>query len=366
MIIDRKTLALLVTIPIVYTLLFGGLFSKNVITDVPIVICNLDDGFGSQALIRDLYDTPEVKVIAIENSAAAVVEIMNQNQADGAVVIPKDYSKQVNRGGAASIEVVINNTNRALGAIVSKAVQSVTTAQNATIAVNQRIAAGWNQSQAQSVQLSLSSRMLYNPTIGYIDFFLVSLIIHGLQIAIVFTIVPRIVQVKNLLLNDTTRSLANILLSCSAIMITVTLICLSIGFGVFQMVCRGSWIDIILLISAYVVCMVSFAICVGAWIDEEYKALITPLAYVMPSILFANVTWPRTSMDNFSLFLSYIMPIGYTADDLRCLLVKGVAVELHFHIIILLFIGFVFFTFAVIGVKYHAEKFRTRNTTLYQ
>lgn len=366
MIIDRKTLILLVIIPIVYTLLFGGLFSKNVITDVPIVICNLDDGFDSQALIRDLYDTPEVKVIAVENSATDVVDIMNQNQVNGAVVIPKDYSEQVNRGETASIEVIINNTNRALGAIVSKAVQSVTTAQNTTIAVNQRIAAGWDQAQAQSVRLSLSSRMLYNPTIGYIDFFLASLIIHGLQITIVFTIAPRIVQVKNLFLNDTIRSFANILLSCSMIMITVTLICLSIGFSAFQMVCRGDWVDIILLISAYVVCMVSFAICVGAWIDEEYKALITPLAYVMPSILFANITWPRTSMDNFSLFLSYIMPIGYTADDLRCILVKGIAVELHFHVAILLFIGFLFFTLAVIGVKHHAKRFRTRNTPIPQ
>ena len=85
----------------------------------------------------------------------------------------------------------------------------------------------------------------------------------------------------------------------SIIEIAIISICLSIGISIFDMVCRGNFIEIMTLNSAFIICMVAFAICVGVLIDEEYKALLTPLAYIMPSIMFANVTWPRHSMDDF-------------------------------------------------------------------
>ena len=33
-------------IHVLFTLIFGGLFYKNSLTDVPIIVCNLDDGFA--------------------------------------------------------------------------------------------------------------------------------------------------------------------------------------------------------------------------------------------------------------------------------------------------------------------------------
>ena len=357
--IKRKTWILLITIPIMYTLLFGGLFSPNVITEVPIVICNLDDGFMSQSLIRDLYDTPEIKVISVENSFFEPVEMMNINQANGVIIIPKDYSEKLNNGESTAVEVIINNTNRMIGGTVSKAVQSVINAENASITVSRRIASNWNQAQAQSVQLNLSPRVLYNSTNGYIDFFLAALIMHSVQIAVVFAIAPQIVSQKRFLLENPARQLTVLLIEFSSIMIAVMLICLSIGLDIFEMVCRSGWLDIFLLISAFIICVIAFALCVGSWINEEYKALLSPLIYVMPSILFADVTWPRFSMDNFSLFLSYTMPIGYAAEDLRCLLVKGVAVNWQFHSLILLMLATFFFVFAILGVKFNAAKFKT-------
>lgn len=355
-----KTISLLIFIPILYTLLFGGLFSQNVITDVPIVVCNLDDGFDSQQFIQNLYDTPEIKVIAIDNSAADADTLLKQYQVIGVVVIPKNFSKQINSGKSTSIELIVDNTNRMLGGTVSKAVQSVVIAQSAAVSFNQRITAGWNQAQAQSVQLSLSSRMLFNPTNGYIDFFLAALIMHSIQIVIVFAIAPLIISLKHNLFEDTTKSLFTMLFFYSTIMVAVISTCLSIGLNIFHMVCRGNFIDILSLCSAFIFCMVAFALCVGSWLNEHYKALMTPLVYIMPSILFANITWSRSSMDNISLFLSYIMPIGYAADDLRSLFVKGVAYNLHSHILILLSLGLFFSILAIGGVKYHVTKFKAR------
>ena len=169
----RKTLSLLIVIPILYTLLFGGLFSQNMLTEVPIIICNLDDGFESQNLIQNLYDTPELKIISVETNVDDISKLMILNDSFGAIVIPKNYSKDINKNSSTSIELVIDNTNRSAGGSVSKAVQSVISNQNSNV--------------------SLSVRMIYNSTGGYIDFFLAALIMHSTQIAIVFAIARPII-----------------------------------------------------------------------------------------------------------------------------------------------------------------------------
>ena len=338
--ISRKTLTLLIVIPILYTLLFGGLFSRNVLTEVPIIVCNLDSGFESQKLIQNLYDTPELKIVSIETSSEDITKLMLEKNSFGTVVIPENYSKELNINKVTSIELVIYNTNRSVGGTVSKAVQSVIANQNSNF--------------------NLSTRMLYNPTGGYIDFFLSSLIMHSTQIAIVFAIAPMIAAMNKAL---SLTLLLKLLAIFSIIEITLISICLSIGISIFDIICRGNFIEIMTLNSAFIICMVAFAICIGVLIDEEYKALLTPLVYIMPSIMFANVTWSRHSMDGISLFLSYIMPIGYAADDLRNLLIKGNAVDLQFHVTILLLMASLFFTIAVIGVKYNVSKFSTRIST---
>ena len=347
--IERKTLILLVFIPILYTLLFGGLFSRNVLTEVPIIVCNIDGGFESQKLIQNLYDTPELKIVSVETNADDIATLMLKNNSRGAVVIPKNYSKEIHMSGSIYIELVIDNTNRSVGGTVSKAVQTVITNQNSNF--------------------NLSTRMLYSPTGGYIDFFLASLIMHSTQIAIVFAIAPTLcnseLRMQNAELNFSKKLIIiiKLLILFSMVEISVISICLSIGISFFDMICRGNFIEIMILNSAFIICMVAFAICIGVLIDEEYKALLTPLAYIMPSIMFANVTWPRHSMDDFSLILSYIMPIGYAADDLRNLLIKGVAVDLQFHVTILLLMASIFFTIALIGVKYNDSKCSARIST---
>lgn len=105
------------------------------------------------------------------------------------------------------------------------------------------------------------------------------------------------------------------------------------------------------LVLTFVACMMSFALFVGAWVNIPQKAITLPLFYIMSSVLFSGAIWPRTSMDNFSLLLSYIMPIGYSADNLRSLLVKGSAAGLQYDSAMMLLLGGIFFVLAFIGVR---------------
>ena len=353
--VHLRATGMLLFVPLIYTLIFGGLFYQNTITKVPVLICNLDDGNRSQKLIEDLYNTSEIEVIGIEYTAADMNKLFLQNQISGVILIPKDYTKKLNIGDNAVVELIVDVKNTLLGSTILKGVQSVINTNNATITVNRGTAAGINISQVQSAQLTMSSRVLYDPTGGYIDFFLAALILHGGQIATVFVIGPSFSLEKKYRLEELKKNpymcLIIKLLIYGIYEVTVMAICIAIGIGAFKMICRGDFFEILLIITAFIFCMLTFAIFLGTWVNVAYKTIMLSLFYIMPSILFTGAIWPRTSMDNFSLFLSYVMPIGYAANDLRSLLVKGMAADLQFHLGMLLLFGLIFFMLAIVGVK---------------
>ncbi len=242
--------------------------------------------------------------------------------ARGAIVIPNDFSEKISRGESVSVELIIDNTNTILGGTVTRAVQSVVATESAEILAVDRIAAGWNTYQAQTARLSLSTRVFYNPTGGYSDFFLTVLILHSVQIALVFGIAPSIVEEK----------LAGAKINLAA------------GIKFFGITCRGNFAEILAVVTA-------FALGVSAWVKVPYHAISYTLAYVMPSILFTGAIWSGFSMDAVNLALSYAVPIGWAAEDLRNLFLKGAAHGWENHALILLGFGAVFFAVGGISLK---------------
>lgn len=256
--INRQGVAILIFLPIIYTLLFAGLFYENSLTKIPVIICNLDDGSTGRSLVEDFLNTPELKVIAVEGDALDDEKFLREDTAFGVIVIPKDFSNKLARG-----ENIFRNPARCLGAKI----------------------------------------FLYT-------------------------------------------------LFESAVMA----ICLAIGIKFFGMICRGNPSEILILVAAYVACVTAFGLMMGAVAGEPHQSITWSLFYVMPSVLFAGAIWPRTSMDNVSLLLSYIMPIGYAANDLRNFLVKGTAAGVEGHIAALLLMGAIFFAAAVGVLKFKGAK----------
>ncbi len=352
----RRVLLILIFLPLIYTLCFMTMFAKNLLTEVPIIVVNLDDGTRGQKILRDLLDTPEVKIISVEDTAADIDKKILELDAIGAAVIPKDFSQKISRGESVSIELITDNTNTLLSSVVSRAVQSVVSANSTEILIDTRISAGWSIQQAESSFFNSSTRVFYNPTSGYTDFFMTMIIPHAVQIAIVFSIAPAIAEERisrrRDFLEKPFKVLGTKLLVYTLFSTSVVAICLSIGIKFFGMVCRGDFFAIVAILTAFIFAMTAVAICAGAWNEVPYKATLCAVVYIMPSILFTGALWPRYSMDSFSLFLSYIMPIGYASNDLRDLFLKGTAINLEGHLAILICFGMIFFTASLIGVKF--------------
>lgn len=99
--------------------------------------------------------------------------------------------------------------------------------------------------------------------------------------------------------------------------------CLALAYSVFDIVVQTVLVQLIGIIAAFAVAMTSFALFVGTAVRKISSTITLPLFYIMPSVLFSGAIWPRYFMDAISLLLSYIMPIGYSTNTLRDVLLRG-------------------------------------------
>ncbi len=331
--LHRRAACIMLLLPVVYTMLFGGLFYENAVTHVPVVVCNLDDGPSGRQLVQDIAASPDLYITEQVSTADDAHRLLARSGASGVIVIPDDFSRRIAQGDTAAVSLTVDNGNTVLGGTVTRAIQQIVSTWDGSIVTQRRIAAGWQPEEAGAA-LTLSSRILGNPAGGYEDFFLIILILHAMQIGTVFTLGPSLVlDIRNQ--QDRIHHTAAYLLAKCTVALGLDWIALSASLAgsmaFLGLTARGDWISLVALMTAYLVAIIAFALCMGCWVRWPEQAITYALFYIMPSVLFAGAIWPRYSMDMVSLFISYIIPSGYVVEDARALMVQGVAPYWSFH-----------------------------------
>lgn len=333
----RRTLAVLIFLPFVYTLLFGGMFYPNVVKEVPIGIVNLDEGPQGRDIVRELQTVPELDVTMTTQDEATGQAALEAQQIDTLVIIPPDFSKDITGYRGTKVAVLTTNTNTLIGGTAMKHIQPVLASYSASIQVQQALASGLSRPMAPMITMSL--RSLYNSTGGYVDFFVAALMVHALQIAVVFTVGPMWYLEKFRRRYELQRHRLAVLVAhvgaYTVVEVLVLIGCLAFSYQFFGLTIRANVVELLALLTAFSAAMTAFAFMVGSGVGKITNAVTYPLFYIMPSVLFSGAIWPRYSMDPLSLGLSYIMPIGYSANTLRDLLVRGTAPSLGIDLVFL-------------------------------
>ena len=352
--VHRRAAAMLLFLPILYLLLFGGLFAKNAVHEVPVGVCDLDGSGESRRLVR-AFDDADALSVRLVGDVGETEAAYRRGDICAYAVIPQDYEKSLRHGVPVSVEVVANNANTVLGNTAMSGFQAVVGAASAERAAANRMARGVPSETAGELAapVQLSLRSLYNSTGGYNDFFTSVLLLHALQIAAVFTIAPMAAIGKHLpqkAAHPRCRLLVKAL-TLSAWLTLSLLLALLLGVVLLGMTCRASLPPLAFLVFCFSFAMTAFALAVGAWVKKPSSTISFTLFYIMPSVLFSGAVWPRASMDGVSRFLSWVMPIGYAAIDFRELLVRGDAPAFAGDCAALAVIGFVFLALACAGFR---------------
>lgn len=122
---DPLTIGFTALMPLILLIIFGFAVSFDV-DQIRTVVVDLDHSAESRALAQRLFSGPTFRRVADLESAAAVEPLFRQRRAAAALVIPTRFERSLQRGEAATVQVLIDaSDNVTAGAVLSYAARFV-------------------------------------------------------------------------------------------------------------------------------------------------------------------------------------------------------------------------------------------------
>lgn len=323
-----KPYMMLMVIPLLFTLLFGGAISKVFVQNVPIALYDMDNSAESQQVCDQLLKYP---YFTVSEGAASLTEIEDEflyGHIVGAVIIPEGFGADVKGKRGGDILVMQDTCNFMNMSGVMTGISNVTGTVNAGIRIQLMEAGGMMPAAAISnaTTLSVVDRALYNPTMGYMYFlFPMMLAIFSQQTYLAATSLY-LIQIKKQLASGAKR-MAEVVAQLLVYIVCGTIglmFCLFTLSHLFDYPIRGSIGDILLLYLPFMVAMTGMVLVISAIFDDEVHCTQFNMFLTIPLLLSCGYAWPEFMMpEAFRWIITKIWPLYYYANPLHDVMLKG-------------------------------------------
>lgn len=320
---DRFALVLALILPMVLLLLLGNVISLTV-TDLPIVVQDLDNSPASRKFIDSLRSSLTFRVVSLSPADNPEKSLLD-NEAKAAIVIPAHFEREIQRHRPVEIQALVDATDSNTANIVRGAIGSITRAFVSRSLVP----------ETGPVKVSLvksESRLWYNPGRISNKFYGPGIFVLGLSIfppllaalgmaregeqkTILQVYVSSITATEFLL----GKILAGILLGIlQATLLTVELI------TVFQVRFMGDPTPFLVATLLFLFCVVSFGVFVGAAIPNMAAAVqVVSIAGFLLSFLLSGLIFPVENIPVGLKWVSGLVQARYYIEIVRDAFLRG-------------------------------------------
>ncbi|MDD4859997.1 MAG: ABC transporter permease [Dehalococcoidales bacterium] len=324
---DRRTLAMIILIPIIQMSLFGYALSTD-IKNVPMVVWDASNSRESRELIESFRQTEFFSVDFYAIDYADITERIESGEAKVALVIPLQYSEHLSRGETAQVQFLADGSEPTAG------IQALA---NASLIVQTKGAELMNESQLRNIALpvSLEPRVWYNPAMQSSLFYipgLVGVILGMLTVMLTaFAIVRERENGTIEQLNVTPLRQGELIIGkiIPYIVISYTQIILVLvtAMAVFAMPMRGNLLLLLALSAVFLMFSLGIGLFISTISRTQFQAVQASIMIWLPSIILSGFIFPVDSMPKLAQWFSAILPLTYYLHIVRGIVIKGVGME---------------------------------------
>lgn len=323
-----KPYVVLIVIPVLFTLLFGGVMSPVMNSDIPVMLYDMDNSAESQQVRDQLLKYPYFELREDASSLAEVEDEFLYGNIVGAVIIPDGFGADVQGKRGGDILVMQDCSNFMNMSGVMTGISNVSGTLNAAIRIQLMEAGGMTPTAAydNATTLSVVDRGLYNPTYGYLYFLFPALLAIFSQQTYLAATSLYLIQIKKQLASGAKR-MAEVVAQ-----LLVFIVCGSIGLmfclftlnHLFDYPIRGSIGDILLLYLPFMVAMTGMVLVISAIFDDEVHCTQFNMFLTIPLLLSCGYAWPEFMMpEAFRWIITKIWPLYYYANPMHDVMLKG-------------------------------------------
>ncbi|MBM3141374.1 MAG: ABC transporter permease [Chloroflexi bacterium] len=335
---DRRTLAFLILMPSVLTVIFGYAIGSPRVTGIPTRIVDLDGGRITEeyeeALNGSVTFRPEVVREATDDDVAAAEEALRRDDISAFVVIPKGLSDTVEDGGSGTVRAVVDASDTFTAPSVLRELGSTTVQQNAFLAAERARREGRADSVEDGLRkvapIELATEMRFNPELKSQNFVMPGVIGLILQILTVIVMATSIARERE---RGTMEQLAVTPLTPPEIFIgkllpyfflalldTVNVMLLA--WLLFGVALQGHFVVVAALVVTFILGSLGIGQLISVVSRNQSQAVQLAVFYILPAFVLSGAFTPIETQPEAVRPIAYAFPLTYFCHGFRAALLR--------------------------------------------
>lgn len=354
--LNKTALLLLVCLPLIYTILLGAAYSANVLNNIPVVVCDLQQSKISRQVVSN-YDTSDrFTVVKHVGTQEELLRAIENGEAKVGLYIEPALDKNIKTAKPAEIGIYIEASNMVYGSASLVASEEINL--NLLVSGSQRILERMTYYPDRALRTAYPAtygvRILNNPTHGYCNFMLLGLICNGVQISLFLYAADIFFKNRRKDWRFKSALLLGKLLAIEVISGLAFSLSILLAQELFAVPLRGAWYEFLALEAAFIFFFAGLGMMLSLAFPNPILMIQESLLFIMPGMLYSGLSWPNEWLSTLPAYIRVIFPITYLAMPMRDLSLLGWSDLLVKNIGILAGAGLVCFIAAYLLLRHRA------------
>lgn len=340
---DRRTLGVLVFLPLFLLLMFGYAVSLDV-RNASLAIVDLDHSTESRAIVAAFAASPQYFDIRYRpQSPTDLRDLFMHGEILGAVVIPRGFSRDLGRGDRPAVQLLVDGTNGTTASALQGYMQAVVIETVADRVAGGGAAFGGFTSLVGATDGTVGGvapveerpRVWFNPELESNRYLIPGLVAFILVITAVISTALSLVREKEL---GTLEQIAASPMRPVTLIIgkTIPYVVISVviaagiflaGWLIFGVGVAGSVLWLATATVLFLFASLGLGILISSIADTQQVAfMISILVTFLPAFILSGFIFPIRNMPAVIQAVTYIVPARYYIAALRAIMLKGAGV----------------------------------------
>ena len=336
---------LIVVFPIMVMCVMPWVMNMEV-KNIKVAVVDNDRSTLSQRLVHSIEASNYFIFMGQKATYQAALQEIEKTKTDVVVVIPQDYSRDINKGQQPQVLIAANAVNGTKGSMGSAYLNQIVTAH-----VNPDVTA---------MQSRLFTLFLYNKHLNFKLFMIPALFALVMMLMTGFLPTLNIVGEKEAgtieQINVTPVSKWSFILAKLipywVIALFVITVCLFLAWAVYGITSAGPLALVYLLAMLLALFWSSFGLIISNYSDTMQQAIFVMWFFVVMMMLLSGLFTPTRSMPAWAYATTYVNPMSYFIEAVRTVFIRGGGISSIWHqLLALLGIGLLMGGWAVHSYK---------------
>jgi len=365
---DPRMLGLLFAPPLLQLVIFGYAVNLDV-EYTRTAWMDMDRTPESRELLDAFRGSRYFAVTAIPSRDDEVRKLLDGGEVLAVIRVLPGFSRDIQRGNPAAVQILIDGTNSNTAAIVSAYASQIVASYALKVLQDQQnsrlmsgtLAAG-GPAGAPLPRLSAQPRVWFNPDLRSRVYFVPGVVVNIIALVTIMLTSMSIVREREIgtmeqLMVTPIRPIELILgklLPFAAVGIFEVVLVVTAALLIFQTPLRGSILFLFACSLVFLLTTLGVGLFISTISHTQQQAMMSSFFFFMPALLLSGFAFPVRNMPTVVQYLTYLNPVRYFMEIVRGLFLKGVGLQFLWpQVLALLVLGI-----AILGIS--SLRFRKR------